>query len=651
MKRKLIFHWFLAISILFSACSVQRSVSSEPLEGQSLQPDTKKTLTICLGEEPDSLFLYSAGSRTAKLILQAIYDGPIDIEAGDPQPVILNKIPNLEDGSAFFTPVEVTKGIEVINSAGTVVQLESGIEVFPTGCTSPQCAVIWDGVSPLRMDFITAEYVILPGLKWSDGQPLLASDSVYSFELASALEPWAIKDILDQTASFTATNDLTVLWTSKPGLVIDSFEKYFFSPLPEHVWGKFNEENLQSAEEVNRTPIGWGAYQVEVWIDGQSLHLSKNPNYARAGEGLPFFDELVFKFINPYGDTALSNLKFDRAPFQQFNYDLGEFEKDVSENGCDLTTTTSDLRDQLPVLNILLNYFKDPAIKVIKSGFSNDQIIFFRLGGDEKNASNPSKDLNVRKAVDLCLNRSKMISTLSFGLYELIDIDQILNSDTNSQKIAVDPHDPASGNALLDRSGWKDIDNNPKTPRVSEGVPGVPDGKELGFRFFVEDVDDNLKASEIVKASLAECGIGINIKPIPPEVFWDDRNSDSIFQGNYDLAQLSLKTPILDPCQLFSSRSIPSVENNFIGLNFSRFSDEIFDNDCSQIERTHLGSAQEILLDQMKTIINENLPDVPLYRYTDLIIAQMDFCTDEISNKSNNELSRIEDFVISPECK
>ena len=188
------------------------------------------------------------------------------------------------------------------------------------------------------------------------------------------------------------------------------------------LWGKYRTGDLFSVEEVNRTPIGWGAYQVEEWIDGQSLRLSKNPNYFRAGENLPYFDELVFKFINPFGDTALSNLKFDRAPFQQFNYDLGEFEKEINENGCDLATTTSDLRDQLPVLNILLNYFKDPAIKVLKSDISEDQMIFFNLNGNEKDASNPLKDLNVRKAVDLCLNRSKMISDLSFGLYDLVDL-------------------------------------------------------------------------------------------------------------------------------------------------------------------------------------------------------------------------------------
>ena len=523
MKIKHIFHGLLTISILFSACSVQRSASPEPLESQALQPNTKKTLTICLGEEPDSLFLYSADSPAANLILQAIYDGPIDIEGGDPQPVILEKIPNFEDGSAFFTPVEVNEGDDVINSAGEQVRLQAGVEVFPAGCTSPQCAVSWDGVSPFRMDFITAEFELIPGLKWSDGQPLQASDSVYSFNLASAPETQANKEINEQIASYTAVDDLTVQWTSKPGLVTDSFESFFYTPLPEHVWGKYREGDLLSAEEVNRTPIGWGAYQVEEWIEGQSLRLSKNPNYFRAEEELPYFDELVFKFINPFGDTALSNLKFDRAPFQQFNYDLGEFEKEIRENGCDLGTTTSDLRDQLPVLNILLNYFKDPAIKVIKSGKSEGQMIFFNLGGSESDASNPSKDLNVRKAVDLCLNRSKMISDLSFGLYDLIDYDQLLNADNGSQKNAEDPSDPTAGNDLLDRSGWKDNDNNPETPRISTGVAGIPDGMELGFRYLVEEIYDNLKSSEIVKASLAECGIGINIKSVPPEIFWDAR--------------------------------------------------------------------------------------------------------------------------------
>ena len=53
----------------------------------------------------------------------------------------------------------------VINSTGEPVRLQAGVEVFPTGCTSPQCAVIWDGASPLQMDFITAEFELNTGIE------------------------------------------------------------------------------------------------------------------------------------------------------------------------------------------------------------------------------------------------------------------------------------------------------------------------------------------------------------------------------------------------------------------------------------------------------------------------------------------------------
>jgi ABC-type oligopeptide transport system substrate-binding subunit len=86
-------------------------------------------------------------------------------------------------------------------------------------------------------------------------------------------------------------------------------------------------------------------------------------------------------------------------------------------------------------------------------------------------------------------------------------------------------------------------------------------------------------------------------------------------------------------------------------LNFSNFSNEAFDNYCSRSKKAHKGSEREILLNQMRAIITENFPAVPLYRYYDLMIAQKDFCTEMIRGKSNNELSRIEEFIISPECR
>lgn len=639
-----------SILIIFTACSVPQPSSSNPQTSLSPESAHQKTLTICLGEEPKSLYLYSADSLAAQDVLQAIYDGPIDIKGGEPVPVILERIPNLADGSAYFTPVEVFTGDPVINAYGDLISLQTGVEVIPAGCTSPSCAVAWNENSPLKMDYLTAIFRLKPGLTWSDDQPLKASDSIYSFNVASDPATPANKHGIDQTASYTASDDLTIKWVSKPGLLTDAYKNYFWTPLPEHTWGKFSASELLTSEEVNQSPLGWGPYQVDEWVNGQTIRLVKNPNYFRADEGLPYFDTLVFKIINPQGDTALSNLKFDRAPYQQFNFDLGEFDEVISEKGCDLTTTTSDMRDQIPVLNILLNYFQDPAIKVIKSESNESELLLFNLREDAPETASPLTSPGVRKAVSQCLNREKVIKDLSFGLYDLPDAIQFTNNKIGAQKTASISYDPTAGADLLDQAGWKDHDNQTKTPRIASGIINVPDGKELSFTYLIEDTSDNLKAAEFFEASLGECGIGINIKAMSSDIYWDASNEDSIFQGNYDLVQLTWAVLVTNPCLLFSSQFIPVVDNNYLGTNFSGYRNEELDLTCDLVENTLIKTDRDALLEKMVSFIKNDLLAISLYSYSKLMIARKDFCTDGLNLKSDNELAGIEGFIISPDC-
>ncbi len=61
-------------------------------------PVPERTLVICLGQEPDSLYPYGSRTEVAQSVLQAVYDGPFDPVSFDFQPVILEKTPNLADG-------------------------------------------------------------------------------------------------------------------------------------------------------------------------------------------------------------------------------------------------------------------------------------------------------------------------------------------------------------------------------------------------------------------------------------------------------------------------------------------------------------------------------------------------------------------------
>jgi ABC-type oligopeptide transport system substrate-binding subunit len=149
---------------------------------------------------------------------------------------------------------------------------------------------------------------------------------------------------------------------------------------------------------------------------------------------------------------------------------------------------------------------------------------------------------------------------------------------------------------------------------------------------------------------LSECGIRINIKAVPSEIYWDVSHEDSIFQGHFDLAQISWVTPITNPCLLFSSQFIPSPDNKNLGTNFSGYINQRFDAFCDLLMITHLNTSREALIKKMEMLINDDLPAIPLYSYSKLIIAQKNFCVNNLNTKSENELAHIEEFVISANC-
>jgi len=66
-----------------------------------------RTMTICIGNEPATLALYGESAYARDLVLEAIYDGPIDERGFDYQPVILEKLPLLAGGDAVLEAHDV----------------------------------------------------------------------------------------------------------------------------------------------------------------------------------------------------------------------------------------------------------------------------------------------------------------------------------------------------------------------------------------------------------------------------------------------------------------------------------------------------------------------------------------------------------------
>ena len=72
-------------------------------------PLPPRTLTICLGAEPNTLYPLGGPDAAARVVLEAIYDGPIDVIGYNYRPVILEHIPNMARGDALIDAVPVRR--------------------------------------------------------------------------------------------------------------------------------------------------------------------------------------------------------------------------------------------------------------------------------------------------------------------------------------------------------------------------------------------------------------------------------------------------------------------------------------------------------------------------------------------------------------
>ena len=308
-RKKILLGMVVVLLGLASACQPQATPISptpeqiEPSEMPTLPPPEPtvppRSLVICLGQEPDTLYPYAGNSRSMWSVLEAVYDGPFDTRQFSSQPVILSKMPSLNEGDAFYQPVDVQLSTEIVDADGNLVGLSQGTRVLPSGCHESSCAIEWNGSDPLQIDQLVVNFDIFPGLTWSDGSPLNAQDTVFSFEIAADPATPISKFNIYRTQSYEALSETQIQWTGKPGYFPVRYETLFWIPLPRHQLETMDAKTLLSADEVNRQPLGWGPYIMEEWVAGDHIQLKKNPNYFRANEGLPVFDTLVYRFFGP----------------------------------------------------------------------------------------------------------------------------------------------------------------------------------------------------------------------------------------------------------------------------------------------------------------------------------------------------------------
>jgi peptide/nickel transport system substrate-binding protein len=631
-----------AACLLLAACSPSASkatatpIPATPTAVVPTQTPEPRVLTVCLGQEPDTLYPYGSTSQAMWSVLEAVYDGPFDTNNYSTQPVILEKLPTFADGDAVWQSVDVAAGAAIVDADGNLTTLQKGVKIRPSVCRQDDCMVTYDGTSKVQMDEMAVTFKMKSGVNWSDGTPVKASDSVYSFNLAADKNTPVSKISIRRTTSYKALDDQTVQWISLPGESDPKFDTRFWIPLPEHLWGGTSSADLLTSEISSQKPVGWGPFTVDEWVKGDHIRLVKNAGYFRASEGLPKVDVLVYRFLGTNADDNLSALL------------SGE---------CDLVDQTSMLDQQLSALTELMNAKKVHGL--ITSGPYWEHLDFnikpaiYDNGPSAAASSTPDYfgDARTRQAFAYCIDRDSINKDL-LGGYSAVPGSFFPSGHPQADAdVETYTYDPTKGEALLDEVGWKDTDNNPDTPRIAVTVPNVIAGTPLEVTYATTQATLRKSVSDAVTKSLAGCGIKAAVAESAPTDLYASGPDGPLFGRKFNLTEFFWELGAQPVCSIYQTDQIPTAGNHWIGSNITGYSSAEFDAACNTMktilpEEAGYQDAQN----KVQEIFAKDMPVVPLYQILKVAAARSDLCGVSMDASSRSEMWNIENFEISNSC-
>jgi peptide/nickel transport system substrate-binding protein len=548
------------------------------------EEEKPKELVVCISEEPETLYPYGLRNTTttATHVLQGVYEALFTNRAFDYQARAIEKIPSLADGDAVFKVVLVNEGDVVVDADGDVVTLREGFSVIDVNGEE----VVFDG-TPLEMNQLVVSFSLQP-MNWSDGTPITADDSVYSFELASDPHTPIPKNLIARTHSYEATGDLSLEWTGVPGFYDRSYFTNVWMPFPRHYWGEIPAEELLKADESTKRPLSSGPFVVSEWAPGDQIVLVKNENYYLADEGLPLVDTVRFVFV-PNSSQQIASLLSGQ---------------------CDIATQDGISAADIP--SLLEAEENGLLIPYQQIGTVFEHVDFGINPVNEYMTERPDwfEDVRVRKAFTMCTDRQRMVDELLHGQSEVIHAYIPGMHPLYPEDATEWPYDPVAANEILDSAGFADIDedgirNDPRTNSEFKVKLLSSIGNEIAENVAFRMQED-----------LSRCGIEVVPEFLTNEAYYADGPEGPLFGRQFDLAAFPWLISTEPNCALYLSSRIPGEDNawNRGFNNQTGFVDEEFDAACNAALSVLPGMpGYEENHRQAIRVWSEQLPIIPLF--------------------------------------
>jgi peptide/nickel transport system substrate-binding protein len=328
-------------------------------------------------------------------------------------------------------------------------------------------------------DDLTYTIDLRKGVKFSNGSPMTAADVKFSIDqdTATGAAGWGfINTAIDQVTAVDASTVKIQLKYPWAPLIAD-LSLFSNAIVPNNYGGK-------TAEQFYQAPVGTGPFVWGSWTKGQSVKVTKNPDYWQTGK--PYLNSVTW--------TVVPDANTRKLQVQGKQIDI----------------------DDTPDWSSLASLKSSPGINAVTFPSTQMDYIIF----NQQRA--PFNDVHIRTAISDAIDREAMVKAVLFG-----------NGTAANSLLApgVPYYDKNSGAATY----------NVKKAKAEMAESSKPDG--FTTTLLIRSGDPNeTSIAQIMQAELKVIGITMNIKQLDPTA-----NKQARLASDFDMAWSSWTMDIPDP--------------------------------------------------------------------------------------------------------
>ena len=380
-----------------------------------------RPLIIAVGGDVDSFNEYVAGSTLAFDIAEQLYLG------------LMEESPDLSAGPPEFTP---------------------------------RLARSWE----FGADGLSVTFHLRDDVRWSDGRETTSADVLYTWQ--SQNDPalgWPDVELKTNIAGVEAPDPRTVVFRLKKRTPYTLLEINEGRILPRHALETIPRDQWHQTD-FSKKLVTNGPYRLSSWNPGQSIELTRNPDYYE--KGLPRIERVLFRVVV---DPAIR--------LQQVFAGETDVLEGVPPEAVTTVTTDRALR---------LTRFDQRMYTYVC--WNNRRPLF--------------SDPKIRRALTMALDRNEMLAVLAKGMGRPATGPMVSSLWAASRSLEAIPRDTAASRRALADAGWADRDGD-----------GVVDKEGRAFTLDLEFNRGNTLRENLalrIASQLAEIGV----KAVPRAVEW-----------------------------------------------------------------------------------------------------------------------------------